>query len=406
MMPPIAPLPTPSPQSPYPSPPSSHTPIEDPHTSEAFSPLPPALSLALSFLDGIRRAFWRWFVRLRLGGMLIADRSARVVAYAIFGMSVALLCTLFVPLWLLLIGPLLLGTPHIVSDIRYLLIRPPKKVERWAVWGILLPLALMTALRIGMMGGLLFWPAAEIACGSAAILGAVATSRADLRLRMGLLVFLAVCSMWLIGRPWQTILALGHLHNLVAVGIWLWWSRGDGPWPRYAGVVVFYLGAIGLLASGWLEPLAASMGAYRDLSNGFDLNSMVRLLAPGVEPVWGLRIVLIYTFAQSVHYSIWLRLVPNNHHFYARKGPSTFRRNIESLHEDFGSFGLWLVILGCLAVPFIGLFQAVHTRNAYLTLIAFHGWLELAFIAHVLCNAARSSDPPPVASLPTPLKPA
>ncbi len=386
-MPPIEPMPNTA---------SLHDPdplFQDLHPSEAIPPLSPILSVALSFLDGVRHLFWRWFVSLRLGGMLIADRSARIVAYALFGMSFALLCTLFAPLWLLLIGPLILGTPHIVSDIRYLLIRPPEKVERWAVWGILIPLAGMTALRLGMMAGWLYWPAAEIACGCAAILSAVTTSRADVRLRMALLVLLSVCAVWLIGRPWQTILALGHLHNLVAFGLWLWWSRGEGPWWRYAGVVVFYFGAIGLLASGWLEPLAASVGAYRDLSNGFDLHGMVRTLAPGVEPVWGLRIVLIYAFAQAVHYTIWLRLVPNNHQFYPRKGPSTFRRNLEALRMDFGRIGMWLVILGCLAVPCIGLFDAVHTRNAYLTLIAFHGWLEIAFIAHILCNAThRTTD--------------
>lgn len=49
----------------------------------------------------------------------------RLGAPAILHLAVALLLTGVAPLWLLLVGPLILGVPHIVADIRYLLLRDP-----------------------------------------------------------------------------------------------------------------------------------------------------------------------------------------------------------------------------------------------------------------------------------------
>jgi hypothetical protein len=186
---------------------------------------------------------------------------------------------------------------------------------------------------------------------------------------------------------------LGHLHNLVALGLWLWWSRGEARAGGYVWVVVAYLGAIGLLASGWMEGMAGSVGAYRTLGNGFAMHEMVTTLAPGFSPIWGLRLVLIFAFAQAVHYTIWLRLVPNNHHFYTRKAPSTFRRNLDALRADLGEVGFLLAILACVIIPFIGLFDAIQTRMVYLMLIAFHGWLEIAVIAYLLANLFAAKEP-------------
>lgn len=76
----------------------------------------------LAPLDALRNHFLRRFGRLLKP--LIARREPRVVALGGFGLGVAFALTLTVPLWLLTMGPLVLGVPHLLADLRYLVVRP------------------------------------------------------------------------------------------------------------------------------------------------------------------------------------------------------------------------------------------------------------------------------------------
>lgn len=77
---------------------------------------------ALAPFDALRNRFLRRFGRLL--EPLIARREPRVVALGGFGLGVAFARVLTVPLWLLTIGPLVLEIPHLVADLRYLVVRP------------------------------------------------------------------------------------------------------------------------------------------------------------------------------------------------------------------------------------------------------------------------------------------
>ncbi len=53
----------------------------------------------------------------------------------------------------------------------------------------------------------------------------------------------------------------------------------------------------------------------------------------------------------------------------------------------FKSPRLLLLLIGVIAVaalPLAGLFEPLMMRNGYLSLVLFHGWLEIAIIAHFL----------------------
>ena len=110
-------------------------------------------------------------------------------------------------------------------------------------------------------------------------------------------------------------------------------------------------------------------------------------LAPGLDPTLAFRLVLVFAFAQAVHYTVWLRLIPNSGAYYTRSGPSTFRANVGALRRDLGRLGWALAVVACLAVPIAGVITPVVTRETYLSLVAFHGWLELASAATLLVRA-------------------
>lgn len=344
------------------------------------------LHQAINMLDRIRRGFWYWCVRWGWHDRWIRDRSARLTLLASLQIVLAFSLTVFAPLWLLLLGPLILGVPHVISDIRYLLIRPPEKIHRRAIQVIFAALVAMTGLRVYALATNHWIPAWEMVCGNIAVLGAMLWVHKPSRWRWPLLAVSVYLCFLSVRWPQEAILVVGHLHNFIAVGLWLYWSKGEGPWHRYAGVIVLYLLCVAALGFGVFERLSASTGAFSAPASGLHFGELVSFLAPGFSPTWGFRLVLIYAFAQAIHYTVWLRLIPGNHHFYSKPRPSTFRENIQRLRHDFGSVGFVLCIAGCVLVPVLGIFHPTGTRSVYLSLILFHGWLEIAVIAHLLAR--------------------
>jgi hypothetical protein len=115
---------------------------------------------------------------------------------------------------------------------------------------------------------------------------------------------------------------------------------------------------------------------------GLRLSSLASWLAPGLSPRVGSAVVLTYVFLQSVHYTTWLGLVPEE----AMRGDATrsFRMSLRALTRDFGGVGLAIVAIASLAMLAFATRDLHHTRDAYLTLSAFHGYLELAALVIAL----------------------
>jgi hypothetical protein len=262
--------------------------------------------------------------------------------------AVALVAAAFVtavasPSWLILLAPILLGTPHVAADLRYLVIRGP--LARVAV---LAPLAAMIGLRTcGALGGPVDGRV-EIALGMAAI-AAVASSR----LRVAILAIAIPAVIW----PRAAMLVLLHGHNIVALVIWLGFTTA------LRRVRLWIVGFIVLGA------IAIGLGL-------FDTNSsFASILAPGLGPVAAGRVVVLYAFLQAIHYVIWLHVIPQH-------APG-------SLRADFGAW-LPVIVVASIAVPVFAIFgSAMHVRTTYLGLVTFHAWLELAAIAYLVSTRRR-----------------
>lgn len=340
-------------------------------------------------LDGVRRVFWRLTASTRIGQACIRDRSVRHAVLALTHMAMALTLTLVAPLWLLLLGPLVLGVPHVATDVRYLLVRPLFPLGRRGLLLVLGPLALMTFLRLLPMFGVPYvsWlSSVEVLLGIAAIVGAIAIARTSKASRAAFGgVALAIGAVGAISGH-TALLVVAHLHNVVAFGFWLYLYKGEAPWRRTLLVAGAYFGVYALLLSGACDGLIA---AHADgNAGGIDLDYMTRSVATGVEPVLATRLVAVYAFAQAIHYAIWIRLVPQR--MDPRPAPPTFARTVERMREDFGRTGFMVIVVLTLAVPLAAVaLPAVDVRYAYLLFIVAHGWLELSVFAALGVEAAR-----------------
>jgi hypothetical protein len=295
--------------------------------------------------------------------------------------AAALVLSVLAPLWLLLLSPLLFGVPHLVSDLRYLVLAPRRASRAWAT-PILLPLAVLTGLRLAVVLGSASDPGLEAALGITAIAGAVAIVDAPRRRRLVGGLLLCGLAALALGWPTRCALLLGHLHNAVGLGLWLAWARAT---RRTVAAVVLGVGACSAaFAVGAFDAVASAADAFHAPSSGLSFGALVETLAPGLGGVIGARVVLVYAFAQALHYAVWLVLIPSVAHRPRE------RWSIASLREDLGPVGLVVAASLCLAVPVAGVLAPVATRDVYLSLVLFHGWLEIAVIARWLVARERA----------------
>jgi hypothetical protein len=320
------------------------------------------VSALLLPLDAARR------VLLRAAGPslrpLFSRRDLRVAAMGATAVLVGIAAAVAAPLWLLLLGPLLLGVAHLLADVRYLLVRQGFLRRPEVVLAVLLPAALTLA-------------APRAPLGAVALIGAAAVARAAPRRR--LLAIVATGLALLALTRWEPLAArvFAHAHNLVALGVWAWWARRPAGW-RWLVPALALVGAA-LIAGGAFDALALRPQALAAPVPGFDLGRAAQELSPvdpATHPLAAARWVWSFAFLQSLHYAVWLRLIPDEDR--ARVGPRGFVASLRAAVSDLGAAPVALTLTLTLALLAWAAFAAGDARAAYLRLAFGHGYVELA----------------------------
>ena len=308
-----------------------------------------------------------------IGRTLVRDRSLRVACAGTSVVLFALAATLGAPFWLLALGPVLLGTPHLVADLRYLVIHPGLHRRRLLWLPVGAPLALAGFGWHSMTCGLLAGAAMAVLARGPTIRNALA---------LGVVATLLTAT-WHFGDV--SMLVFAHLHNFIAVLLWWLWrpSRSLGA----AWVVVLFVACSAAIFAGILEPGAsAQRWQPAELGSGYHLS----YLAPGLESPWGLRMVLLFAFAQSVHYGVWLRLIPEDDR--AQPSPRTFAASFRALVGDFGLTAILIAGGVALAIALWAALDLTAAREGYLRLALFHGYLELTALIYFFVENHRAGQ--------------
>ncbi len=295
---------------------------------------------------------------------LLRDRSRRSALYGALAVVAALALCGTAPLLLLTLGPLVLGVPHLVADLRYLVVRQGL-AARSGLWLCVLPWLAFTLVKPDLRSGL------------AAVAAACLCARAAWPVR--LLAIACCASLVLLVQRFsgRAELWFAYAHNLVALAIWALWSRKRAR-ELMPALTLLVLGSV-LLYSGALEPWLVRAGGLQPGRWAIDMNQWVARLSPVRDPIWGLRWVLFFAFTQSVHYGVWLRLLPEADR--PRPALRSFAASYRALGRELGPW-----VLPCAAVLLVALWvRASHSvqlgYEGYVRLATFHGPLELAVLA-------------------------
>lgn len=318
---------------------------------------------ALVPLDVLRRALYRALVPWL--GPWIRSRDVRVGLHAFSVIGGALLLALLVPWWLLALGPLLLGVPHLVADLRYLVAQPKLHERRgsWWIGGLLVLTGITVDLRLGLLAGLL----APLVLSRASLLRRLVVA-SPFAFLLGLGLF----------DPRPLLLGFAHLHNLVAVVLWL--SLGlllhGGGGVRLPPALLF-LGTGAALLFGAFDTWLPAMSTPHWTAH-------VETLAPGMPTETAARWVVTFAFAQAVHYGLWLRVVPEEAR--SRPAPRSWKASFRALEDELGSRLLLGSLVLCIGFALWGAIDLVTARNGYFHLAFFHGPLELVALGLLLCE--------------------
>lgn len=329
----------------------------------------------IATLDALRG----WTLRAvgPLAPSLLRDREHRVTVYGLVAIATAFALTFAVPMALLAVGPIVLGAPHLVADLRYLVARPGLH-RRLGFWSCVAGPACVSFVE----------PHAWVSM--TAILGAALVARASIARRAAVaiaaLALVAGCVRF--GGVADVILA--HAHNAIAVALFVLWSRRSSR-LHWLVVAAFTLGLVAIGAG------ALDGGPVTRLSRSglYDADALVATLAPLADPVLAVRAALAFAFAQSVHYAVWVRLVPEEDR--PRPGLRSFSSSLRALVADLGGPIVTVAALVTVGLAAWACVALAAARDGYLRLAIFHGPLELGAATLLLLERGRlrplPSDP-------------
>ncbi|HEY0192447.1 MAG TPA: hypothetical protein VGC42_15110 [Kofleriaceae bacterium] len=294
---------------------------------------------------------------------IAADRRARLALGGAAAIVIALVASAAAPETWFVWAPLVLGVPHVLADLRYLLLGPYR----------LIALGRGDAL---LAGGLLATAVvATPVLGAAVVLGAVLRTprcRGHAVAAAGALVYAGWAS------PVLTAYALLHGHNLVALGMLALVGRQRGVACGFAGGA---FAVVALVLTGALDPILP-MAALGRLS-GYVLPDAALAAWPAAHCA---HIALSFLFLQGVHYATWLRLIPAAARPHG--GLRGFGASLRALERDCTAPVIAIVVGLALALPVLALTgDPAALRDRYVQLAGGHAYLELAVVMRWL--AAR-----------------
>ena len=319
---------------------------------------------------------------------LIRSSAHRVCVTASLGFLLATLISLKIPLWQLALGPIIWGIPHLIGDLRYLVVRRGllKSIGFWLL--IALPLLYFTY-RPSFVYTL-------IALSGATLLGyfhgrrqAQNQHRVILRRAGCVLSFVLGAYFFTRAYPLHAHFILLHGHNLITLGIWWKWRDKRAWWELIPLLVLIACSSLilfGWEANEWRVATLESAWQPPNLSLRYFEITLASVFPEAWRPQW----VVLYGLLQSAHYLVWVRLIPEEAR--ERETPITFRRSLQRLSEDFGPLIVCLMIIGMIGLAFWAFFDVSAARLNYLKLIGAHASLEIAMIGYLYTAVESAQD--------------
>lgn len=343
------------------------------------------LNSVLFQLDFLRGLLLKKTLRVPAFRHLFTHRSSRLLVFFLIACLIYLPLSLFFPVWIAVIGPIIYGVPHIIASLRY---SQPRSTQRLrssfvGVW------TLVTAYRI--VTDLGFWDHDNIIGNLDVEIFSVIVTFAifwlvhrqnQTKLSLGvikgsLLISMLLLAAWFLPLEFSAFLLL--FHNAVAFIYWIGQAKPGSEKITAITSTVIFLGLTAIILLGGFEFLYKYFPPQGFIPR-FDLSyeDLGQALAPWSAnyKTW-FNFFVAYVFGQSLHYFVWLKAIPEQH--LPTQTPVSFRTSYEWLARDFGKKLLVLLIISIVSTMAMWLvFNMNEARIIYFAIASYHGFHELA----------------------------
>jgi hypothetical protein len=326
------------------------------------------LAAVAQLLDRVRSPMVGYVLgRSRVVQRVAAQRRTRLAVGAAAALGLAVAVGLALPGAWFVWAPLVLGIPHVVADVRYLLLPPYRRIALRARDAVLL--VGLVALAVVSSPGL----------GAVVVLAAVVLTPGRGRGRIAALGACAPLAWAALTWPSATTYVLMHAHNVVALVVFVWVTPpGRARWALPAA-------ALGLAT-------AVLAGVFDRLLPWAALDDIAGYVLPpsaldGWSPDACARIALTFVLLQGVHYAIWLRLIPAT--LRTRVGMRGFGASLRALERELSVPVVMMIAAAAVALPVLaclGVWSSMTLRNVYVQLAGGHAYFEIAVLARWLAS--------------------
>lgn len=344
----------------------------------------------VSLLDFLRSKLLKYTMRFSFFRSLLLGRAYRLKMLALIALFLYFFASLFLPLWVLLVGPILWGVPHLIASLRYasaINLNLSQKKKLFYFQGFIWLCVFSYRLAVDIGGLQLFLSQTpllfESICLSLTFLFQLYLFR-QLTLRIFIYTMLFAGLLYSTAYfPMQTALFLLIGHNYVPLYAWYKSCQDNDDLRTFIFVSAVYIMLSMIILFGWADafyhliPAQKSIAFlnwdYTEIINSYNLNAN-----------W-FRVVSLYAFSQGIHYFLWLKAIPENH--LPKQYPPSFKWSLHRLTSEFGSgsiyFMLSLILIGA---SYWFFFEFQTSRVIYFSVAAYHGFMEIAALPFLKSN--------------------
>ena len=338
----------------------------------------------LEFLDHSRSSILRWSLQFPFARALFKSRAQRLLFFFLISLIINLALSLSVPVWMLVIGPVVFGLPHLVSGARY--IARSHGLNYRTGFLILISILAVGAIRllqtfqygnwILIPGWMDAWEWLAFLITLVWLFFQLKTSTRGMWWKIAVFALVAAVGFYF-PVPVAAFLLIGH--NFVSFFYWIQATQTrDEKNVAYWALGLFALVTASILLGTWDSILHWTQAGATELSASASGWSFGQLVFPGSQNDALLdRGLCAYAFGQALHYFVWLKAVPEQS--IAQTVPLSFRVSARDFVRDLTRPVAVICAVICL-IPLMALFL-VHVdvlRNVYVAGSTAHGYIEFA----------------------------
>jgi hypothetical protein len=319
---------------------------------------------------------------------VFSTRAWRLFYLYLLAVMVYLPLSLFYPLWVLAIGPLIWGLPHLFASTRYIgyaTTRDHSKrktaiyfiVAIWMVVSFFRILSDTTGYAPDVLRGPELFP--EMISIAVIISGLSFIFRRRMRdLMFSLAAALPVLLlMWQL--PLETTGVMILLHNWLAFYYWIKATKSSKELCVAVCALLIFALLNGAVLMGWFDSVYSLWQPQHYLRwTEADASEIGRMIAPWSNHVnLFYHCVILYAFGQALHYFIWLKAIGEQN--LSGQNPTSFRLSWKLLRHDFGPRLANFALLACSTIVLMFVLKNfVFAQDIYFAVAAGHGYFELA----------------------------